>query len=383
MPSRIKITKSVIRELRPPDRGRLMVYDTIVPSLAVRVTPTGHVGFYVYRRVRGQPTFVHLGNHPDLTPEQAREAASRVIADIGSGRTPRPRIRGQKTLLDLFEHWMIHAKAHKASWKEDERQFEKYLTHWRTRQLATITKAEVVKLHAEIGAENGRITANRVLALVRAMFNRADDLGFEGRNPCSRVKPFREESRDRFLLPEEMTKFFAALEDEPEYVRHYFTLCVLTGQRGCDVRSMAWKEIDFGQAVWRNRQRKTREIVSVPLVEEAIDILKARSGNDSQWVFPAKRREGYLGYPQKSWERIQERSGLTDLKPHDLRRTVGSWQAINGSSLHVIGAALGHKTAEATAIYSRLTDAAVRDSVSKATSAILAAAKGESNAKEG
>jgi integrase len=65
---------------------------------------------------------------------------------------------------------------------------------------------------------------------------------------------------------------------------------------------------------------------------------------------------------------------LSDLRIHDLRRTLGSWQAAGGSSLQIIGKSLGHKLASTTAIYSRLNLDPVRESVGRATDAILAAA---------
>ena len=40
------------------------------------------------------------------------------------------------------------------------------------------------------------------------------------------------------------------------------------------------------------------------------------------------------------------------LRIHDLRRTLGSWQAATGANSYIIGKSLGHKTQQATAIYS-------------------------------
>jgi len=59
---------------------------------------------------------------------------------------------------------------------------------------------------------------------------------------------------------------------------------------------------------------------------------------------------------------------------HDLRRTLGSWQAATGASLSIIGRALGHKSVTATAVYARLDLDPVRQSVEAATRAILDAA---------
>ena len=70
---------------------------------------------------------------------------------------------------------------------------------------------------------------------------------------------------------------------------------------------------------------------------------------------------------------LKEAAGLQDVRIHDLRRTLGSWQARNGASLLLIGKSLGHKTPQATAIYARLDLDPVRASVSAAASAMLAA----------
>ena len=59
---------------------------------------------------------------------------------------------------------------------------------------------------------------------------------------------------------------------------------------------------------------------------------------------------------------------------HDLRRTLGSWQAKTGASLAIIGKSLNHKSMQATAIYARLDLDPVRESVERATAAMLTAA---------
>ena len=65
---------------------------------------------------------------------------------------------------------------------------------------------------------------------------------------------------------------------------------------------------------------------------------------------------------------------LKDLRMHDLRRSLGSWQATAGASLAVIGASLGHADLKSTAVYARLQLAPVRASVEAATEAMRKAA---------
>ena len=59
---------------------------------------------------------------------------------------------------------------------------------------------------------------------------------------------------------------------------------------------------------------------------------------------------------------------------HDLRRTLGSYMAIGNQSLHLIGNVLGHKSATATQIYSKLTSDPLRQAMEKAQNDILTAA---------
>jgi len=64
--------------------------------------------------------------------------------------------------------------------------------------------------------------------------------------------------------------------------------------------------------------------------------------------------------------------GMLDLRIHDLRRTLGSWCAMNGASLTVIGKALGHRSMASTEVYSRLTMDPVRNAVEGAATKMLA-----------
>ncbi len=58
---------------------------------------------------------------------------------------------------------------------------------------------------------------------------------------------------------------------------------------------------------------------------------------------------------------------------HDLRRSLGSWQATLGASLLVVGKSLGHRDHKTTEIYARLQLDPVRESVAQATNAMTKA----------
>ena len=66
--------------------------------------------------------------------------------------------------------------------------------------------------------------------------------------------------------------------------------------------------------------------------------------------------------------------GIDDIRLHDLRRTVGSWLAQAGNSLHLIGRVLNHSNASTTQIYARFGEDSVRAALEQHGARIMGAA---------
>jgi integrase len=202
---------------------------------------------------------------------------------------------------------------------------------------------------------------------------------FTGVNPASGHKAFPEVQRDRFLQPHEVRPFFEALAAEPNTtIRDCLEMALLTGARTANVQAMRWSELDLDQAIWRvkGEESKNSDPQTIPLVEEAVAILRARQKSTaSVFVFPSpKSKSGHITSTSKAWMRILQRAGLSDIVKHDLRRTLGSWQARTGASLVLIGKSLNHRDPQSTKIYARLDLDPVRQSVTRATNAMFEAA---------
>ncbi len=159
-------------------------------------------------------------------------------------------------------------------------------------------------------------------------------------------------------------------------MRDYVKLSLFTGARRSNVQSMKWSDINLDRAEWRIEKTKNGKPQTVTLSVEAIEILRRRQVNAelSLFVFPGRGESGHLMEPKAGWDRILARAGIQNLRLHDLRRTFGSYQAITGSSLPVIGKSLIHLSPSTTAIYAHLDLDPVRQSVQRASSAIVAAA---------
>ena len=385
-PKRFNFTKKSIEKAKPSGNDqRAYYYDTTTRGLALAVSPAGKKVFVLYRKVAGRPERITIGPYPDLTIEKARKRADELNGSIALGGNPaakRRTIQDEMTLKELFDAYLDrHAKAHKKSWSSDDSMFKTHLANWSHRKISDIRKTDVLTLHHRIGAGKGghAYAANRVVELLSSMFNKAIEWGWEGENPASRIRAFKERKRDRFLQPEEFPAFWKALIEELNTTaRDYFIVSLLTGARRANVQAMRWSEINWPAETWTIPETKSGEPVTVALSPKAIEILERRkdASNGSEWVFPGLGATGHLIEPKAAWQRICKRAGIEDLRIHDLRRTLGSWQAATGASLPVIGKSLGHKSLGATQVYARLNIDPVRIAVNKAVDAMMLAANG-------
>lgn len=382
MTTKLNFNKKNIDSLPIPEKGKRNYYnDEKVPHLQLMVTDKGTKSFKVYKRINGTPNRVTLGKYPQMTPEQARKEATLVTSDILSGNNPnsdkRKRTK-EETFEKLFSYYHEnYCKIHKKTWKEDERNFDKYLKSLHKKKATDIKKIDIEKLLKNISTNNGIYTANRNFELIRAFYNKINEWEIVQYNPCLNVKKFKEKSRERFLSAEELPKLFDAIDKYPDKtMRDFFYTLLFTGARKSNVIEMKWEDIRIKEKTWRIPETKNGESLEIALSEPVMEILQSRKTDKNKskiWVFHTNRasKKGHITEPKKAWAKILEISEIENLRMHDLRRTLGSWQAAMGSNSYVIGKSLGHKSQSATAIYARLNLDPVRESISKATDAML------------
>lgn len=434
--ARLNFTKTALLALPPPEAGkRMAVYDEKVPKLAMRITPAGSRTFYVVKRAGASIAWVKLGIFPEMTVEQARAEAQKILGEFATGANPaaaRRAIREEPTFAEMVEQFLAEKKKRDGTplgekTKRDYRDLLRlYLEPIKSKKLSHITKQDVKAIHSK-ASKKSAAQADKAMAVVSSVFNfAADHELFEGTNPASRIQKNPTPSRDRFAQAAELPYLFAAIGESS--LADFFLLSLLTGARRSNVQAMAWRDLDLDARIWRIGQTKNGTPQNVTLSPEAVAALIARkrtTGN-SPFVFPGEGKTGHLVEPKKAWAAILLRASLrrlldlleaagkltaeerqradkqlleapaaaekryraiadaleidpalydmTDLRIHDLRRTLGSWQAKTGASLAIIGKSLNHKTHQATAIYARLDLDPVRQSVETATQAMLEAA---------
>ena len=307
------LTEKAIADFKPGSK-RTHHYDEgkgSVTGFGVRVEPNGRKSYFWFAKVRGVPRFRALGEFPITSLKTARDKALDLASDARkwkesgySGDDPFekkppvvPAITPKfKELVDAYIARHLREKANKperaaydANWM-----VEKYFAEWLARPIDTITVEDLLAIRNRSG--DRRYMANRLVEFVRAIFNwsaKAQD----GRinfwpvgNPAKDVSSYEERQRDRFLRPDELSRFNDELKKERSRdLRDFLTLAISTGARKSDVLSLRWQDIEWETQVWKVPFPKNRESYNVQLLPAVLAILKRRRREipeTNAYVFP-------------------------------------------------------------------------------------------------
>lgn len=377
----LTFTQKAIDSIPLPASDRVEWWDESTPGLTIRITSKGSKSFYWVGRDGRNFKRVLIGTYPKTSIPKARDEAKRLSGLAADGKAPttnRQSVRDEWTLQELF-NWYLEtiSKPHKRTWKWDESQFNRVLAPWSGRRVSTITRGEVVDLHVRLGTDRGPYAANKMLELLGHMIrtgkiHQPDRV--TGDDPTAGIKRFPRHERERFLSAEEIERFFLAVDKLQRQVsRDFLMLALWTGARRGNVMSMSWDEIDLESKVWvvPASKSKSKRIMRIPLSEPAIEILtRLDADKRSIWVLEGQGQQGHYNDPKAAWERVKKLAKLKDVRIHDLRRTLGSWMAVN-SPLQIVGKQLGHSSLKSTAIYARLANQTVKDAADDAANRML------------
>jgi integrase len=350
-----------------------------------------------------------IGTPKNLTPEEARNQASSILARVRLGEDPaadRSNARKADTVSELFTFFMnnhIHAKRKARTAKL----FQGYITNHiepalGARKAPALTRAEVERLHRTIGKKNP-VTANRVLALIGAGYAyglRSGRLPEHLANPASGIEKFREHVRERFLSQDELLRLGAAIREAetsgipwitPSKSKHARTpenqvtnigphaaaalrLLIFTGARLREILDLRWENVDLQRGLLFLPDSKTGK-KTIVLGAAAIAVLEnlPRVG---KFVIAGTDNDKPRADLQRPWALVSVRAGFPDLRLHDLRHSFASVGAGAGFGLPVIGKLLGHSNFKTTERYAHLAADPLRRA-SDAISGSIAKAMGE------
>jgi integrase len=380
------------------------VRDGLARGLVLQVLPSGRKLWTVRYRYRGSQRRLVLGEYPTLSLAKARDAAEDARTQIRNGGDPAGDRQAARqvptdTVAALVKEYVAkHVRVKMRGWAEEERVLDvDVLPSWKDHSVRELTRRDVRALVAPIVDRGSPIMANRVLAIVRRMLNYGVRNDWIDANPASLIdKPGREVSRERVLTDEEIRRLWRLLSRQPTTAERAapgrkrskgtsddpicplappmaaaIKIRLLTAQRGGEVIKMRWRDLDLDAAWWTipGEHAKNGRAHRVPLVPEAIAIIKAQQKNDDKHQKKVnadstgleKNQFVFVGTGASVRDRAKKapsriaRVLKIDFRGHDLRRTAATNMAEAGIPRHHISAVLNHVEggARVTRVYDR------------------------------
>lgn len=182
-------------------------------------------------------------------------------------------------------------------------------------------------------------TANRYLAVLRAVLNKSVEWGMLRQSP--KVALFQIAKKDAPFLTRE--QFADLMTQLPEHTRRAAWFSVLTGLRMSNVRDLVWGRVDLENArVWIPTQdAKGKSAIGLPLPPEAVGLLRSIPRvSDRVFTYtpnvkagkPPKEPRPITGtFNTKAYRNALKRAGLTGVNWHTLRHSWASWMAMEGT----------------------------------------------------
>lgn len=386
-------TDKLLANLKPREKRYILWEENHrrLGTLGVRVSLSGRRTWIFMYRFSGHARMATLGLYPRMTVAAAHAAGGALMEALERGQDPsRERLEARRELQraptveklagDFIE---LYAKRRKRTWQYDQATFAKHVIprigHLKAND---VRRRDIVEMLEEI-AIKAPTGANRVLALVRKMYNWAAEREICENNPCYRLsRPSPENSRERVLTAAEIRKLWQLLDHDerpdpenasdpaqekstPPWISHQvrlaLRLALVTAQRRTEVACASRSEFDLDEGLWtipaaRSKNGKEHRVPLSNLALEIVRELVSLAGG-SDWLIPSPQGKGKKPIEPGALTRAVARLlGCMNIKHfvvHDLRRTAASHMASLRISRTVIKKVLNHADSDITAIYDR------------------------------
>ncbi len=302
----------------------------------------------------------------------AREAEIKLKAELLQAYHARKDPKNFGITFESFysEHYKPWAEANLKSFRKCKPLIEKwFLPTFGSRKLKDISSLDMEKLKTEIlSAGRAPRTAQHLLALAKAIFNKAIEWGFlSGSNPVKGVKsPRFDNRRVRYLTKEEARMLLEECKKrttEKNLIYPLVLVALTTGMRAGEIFNLKVQDLNLEEGIIYIRDPKSGTNRVAYMSDEVKEVFRSliKGKKRSEHVFQKPDGRPFKEVPDV-WKGIVKRlgfnEGVTDPREkvvfHTLRHTFCSWLAMKGVPLHVIKELAGHKTLQMTERYSHL-----------------------------
>jgi integrase len=352
---RKSLTDKGVAALKP----RVQRYAFPDPELTghyVRVQPTGAKSFAAVARAHGRQIWTTIGAADAMSIADARDQARAILKRVRSG-LPAVEVRGE-TVNAVVDTWLKRHAEPKGlrTLPEIRRLLNVHVRPaWGNREFATLRRSDIAALLDEIEDNHGVRVADIVLGVIRSIATwyatRHDDY----QPPI--VRGMRRQSaqamaRSRMLSDDELRAVWKAAEASGPF-GGLVRLCLLTAQRRAKVINMRWDELTGSEWSIPREPREKGNAGVLVLPNAALMIIEAQPPFASNPHVFAGRFDGPIVGLTKFKTKLDQVSGVTGWRLHDLRRTARSLMARAGVRPEVAERVMGHAIAGVEGVYDR------------------------------
>ncbi len=260
------------------------------PGLYVRKGERG-ASYRVLRKVEGRIVVRVLG---EMSLAQARRLAAKAWAEL----KPKPAQPGM-TLGQAWAQYLEEKPLAPKTKRIYAKNLELYLADWKNRTLENLgrDRAGVRARYHEVAKRHGVATAGSVFRTFRAIYRyaaRADaDLPPA---PTVAVDMQAVCPRDWALPPDELRRWWAAVERLNPLKRTFWLTLLLTGARRGSVEALRWRDVDLDRGVIHFTTAKRGRAYAIPACGRLVELLRAWREDcppdEGDWVFPSPQKPG-------------------------------------------------------------------------------------------
>lgn len=361
-------------------KAKIDFFDLQCRGLMLEVRPTGRKTFYQrYVDSAGKQHQFRIGDARDIPLETARKEADKLRSRVALGEdicTVKKDRKSTPTVADFIsKQYVPYVEGYKKSWQCDEGLLRNHVTPvWGKLLISEVTKADVITLFAQHRKTHKPGSCNRLLILVRFMFNLAlrwETPGIKS-NPTAGFPLMKEENKqERYLTREETEALYGQLkQSQNPMLRYIVPLLILTGARKQEALTAKWSDFDFEHRRWRIPITKLGKPRHVPLSDGAIALLNSVPRHGCDWVFPNPQTLQPYANIFAAWHTARTKAGLSEVRIHDLRHSFASFLVNSGRSLYEVQHLLGHTQIKTTQRYSHLSQDTLLDAANAASIAV-------------
>lgn len=341
----INLNRNTLRELRdngvPVGKKQIEYRDSKESGLCLIQYPAGKQMFYFVMCHRKQRFKERLGDSDTFTVQEARIWANELRAAIFKGENPiATRKKAEMLFSELFALYYAEKKDKKASSNADLSKYNLHLAPvLATKQIGSLTGVHIEKYHALKKEELSPATANRHLALIKAILSYAvSKLEVLTKSPASGIKAFPEPQKPRkYFTLDELNRITVELANETNVeARNIIKFILLCGSRSSATRDLRLENYDAQSSNILVSIDKNGDSQYLSLSEKAKFIIEEQIKKHGKQglVFRGIDMQSRMSDPSRVLARVCKKAGLPPTGLHALRHSYSVLALDNGVSIY-------------------------------------------------